>query len=87
MRPDCMPERLASIKSMNTMPLAPKRAVPGKNTHCNTPEISAVTAMAASSVRLPYFSSMGGAITKNSSMLPIKCSHPAWPSTCVNSRT
>ena len=87
MRPSFMPAREASIISMNTMPLAPSRAEPGKNTHCRMQETPAVSRMPASSVRLPYFSSSGGPITKSSSILPRKWSKSAWPSTWPNSRT
>ena len=74
------------MMSMNTMPEAPSRATPGNSRHCSTPETKAVSTMALSRGMLPYFSSMGGPMTRNSSMLFKKWLRSAWPSTWPNSR-
>lgn len=55
--------------SMNTTPEAPSSAKPGNSRHCKIPEMAAVIRMPPNSVRLPYFSSMGGPMTKSNSML------------------
>ena len=56
---------------MNTMPDAPSGAVPGKNSHCTSPDTSAVRNIAQNRLRPPYFSSSGGPTTSIIIMLPI----------------
>ena len=78
------PEKPASddsMMSMNTMPDAPSSPERGNSTHCSTPVTSAVSTMPHKSGLLPYFSSMGGPMTRSSSMLFRKWSQLAWPST------
>ena len=54
---------------MNTTPLAPSRALPGKHRNWARPVTKAVMTMNSSIRRLPYFSSMAGPMTSSRSML------------------
>ena len=72
MAPSRIPDREERTIIINTMPLAPRRAVPGKKMNCTRPEAKAVSTMQASRRRLPYFSSMGGPMTSRSMMLLMK---------------
>ena len=85
--PSFMPDSDASMMSMNTTPLAPSSAVPGKQTNWRRPDTNAVKPMPISSLPLPYFSSRGGPTTRSSSMFPRKCSRLAWPRTWPTRRT
>ena len=85
--PSFIPAKEESITSINTIPLAPNSAVTGKKMHCSRPEISAVNRMPVRRTLLPYFSSIGGPITKKRSIFPAKCSYPACPRTWPNRRT
>ena len=69
-----MPPRRISVKEfstiiMNTTPLAPSSAVPGKKMNCTSPVTRAVTRMVISRLRLPYFSSKPGPTSNSSSIL------------------
>ena len=70
--PFLLPAKLESMMSMNTIPDAPSNAEVGNSTHCNMPDTSAVIRIPLRSVRLPYRSSKGGAITRKRSILFIK---------------
>ena len=69
------PRRMAvkedSTIIMNTTPLAPSSAEPGKNTKCTSPVTSAVTRIIQTMVPLPYFSSSPGPTSNSSSILPM----------------
>ena len=71
MAPSRIPAREDSTIIMNTMPLAPSRAVPGKKMNCTRPDARAVNRMHPSRRRLPYFSSSGGPMTSSRVMLPM----------------
>ena len=67
-----IPAREERTIIINTMPLAPSRAVAGKKINCTSPDTKAVSTMQPSSRLLPYFSSRGGPTTRKSIILLIK---------------